>query len=338
MRRRTIAATVGAAAALGTAAAVLAVRRLERRYRAEADAGGDDLLALPEGRSFAVTTGDGAVLAVTDAGEGPLVVLAHCYAGSRAVWAPVARRLVARGHRVVLWDQRGHGESTVGSDGLTIDRLGEDLRDVLEAVDARGAVLAGHSMGGMTVMALIGRHPAVVADRASAVVLVSTAAVMPMRVVGPGVVAAVASSRLATAAIGGPYGYLFVRPSVGRRPVWAHLDATARLYSATAPETRAELLRSMAAMDLRPGLALCPVPGVVVAGGRDGLTLAGLSVDIAAHLPRADVVVLPDSGHMLPFEEPDRLADLIIGAPEWRGSGPRAGARRGAGEDAVAAG
>jgi pimeloyl-ACP methyl ester carboxylesterase len=334
--RRRAAATLGVAAALGTAAAVVAVRRMEQRWRAEADPAGDDLLTLPQGRSFAVTTGDGAVLAVTDAGEGPLVVLAHCYAGSRAVWAPVARRLVARGRRVVLWDQRGHGESTVGADGLTVARLGEDLRDVLDAVDAHGAVLVGHSMGGMAVMALIGDHPAVVADRASAVVLVSTAAVVPMRVVGPGLVATVASSRLATAAVGGPFGHLLVRPSVGRRPVWSHLDATARLYAATAPETRAELLRSIAAMDLRPGLALCPVPAVIVAGSRDGLTLAGASVDIAGHLPRADVVILPDSGHMLPFEEPDRLADLVIGAPERRGSGPPAGARRGTGEDAVA--
>ena len=63
-----------------------------------------------------------------------MVVLAHCYTGSRGVWAPVARRLVDKGYRVVLWDQRGHGASTVGSDGLTIDRLGEDLREVLESV------------------------------------------------------------------------------------------------------------------------------------------------------------------------------------------------------------
>jgi pimeloyl-ACP methyl ester carboxylesterase len=329
VRRRAAAAAIGVAAALGTAGAVLAVRRLEQRWRDEVDPDGDDLLTLPEGRSFAVTTGDGATLAVTDAGEGPLVVLAHGYAGSRAVWAPVARRLVAQGHRVVLFDQRGHGESTVGTEGLTIDRLGDDLRDVLEAVDGRGAVLAGHSMGGMTVMALIGRHPAVVADRATAVVLVSTAAALPTRVAGPGLVATVAGSRIAAAVVGGPFGHLFVRPSVGRRAVFAHLDATARLYAATAPETRNQLMRSMAAMDLRPGLALCPVPALIVAGGRDGLALAGLSVDIAAHLPRADVLVLPDAGHMLPFEEPDRLADLIIGAPARRGSGPQAAAARG---------
>ena len=335
MRGRTVAAAVGVAVALGAAAAVVGERRLERQWRAEPDPDADGLVTLPQGRTFEVTTGDGAALAVTDAGDGPLVVLAHGYTGSRGIWAPVARRLVARGHRVVLWDQRGHGESTVGSAGLTIDRLGDDLRDILEAVDAHGAVLAGHSMGGMTVMALIGRHPAVVAERASAVVLVSTAAVLPLTAVGPGLAAAVVGSRLTTAVMGGPLGPLVARGGVGRRPVWSHLDAAARITAATAPETRTELLRSMAAMDLRPGLALCPVPATVVAGSRDGLTLTGLSLDITAHLPHAELVVMRDRGHMLPFEEPDRLADLIISAPERRGAGPYAVAP---GEDTVPAG
>ncbi len=310
MKRR--AATAGVAAAVAAAAAVVAVRRIEHRWRAEPDPCGDDGLALPDGRSIPVITDDGAALAVTEAGEGPLVVLAHCYTGSRQVWAPVARRLVAGGHRVVLYDQRGHGESTVGSEGLTIDRLGDDLRDVLVAVDAHDAVLVGHSMGGMTVMALVGRHPEVVASRAAGLVLVATAAGGMARVPGlDGVVSAVVASRVASAVTAGLLGPLVVRATAGRRPVWAHLDATARMYAATDPQARAKLLRSILAMDLHDGLARCPVPAVVVVGNRDRMTPAALGADIVAHLPNAELVVLPDGGHMLPFEQPDRLAELI---------------------------
>ena len=81
---------------------------------------------------------------------------------------PVAHRLLEAGHQVVLYDQRGHGESTVGDDGFTIPRLGADLRAVLEAVDARDAVLAGHSMGGMTIQSLVAHHPDVVDERVRA--------------------------------------------------------------------------------------------------------------------------------------------------------------------------
>ena len=200
MRHRGLIA-VGAVTAAAIGSAVIAGRSRGRAWRAEPDPAGadDDLLALPPGRSFAFTTSDGASLAVTDAGTGPLVVLAHCYTGSRGVWAPVARRLVARGHRVVLWDQRGHGESTLGADDTTVARLGTDLRELLDHLDATDAVLAGHSMGGMTVMACVGDHRDVVARRARAVVLVSTAAahLFPYPV-GVGLSAAVAGSGLAT--------------------------------------------------------------------------------------------------------------------------------------------
>ena len=46
---------------------------------------------------------------------GPTVVLPHCWAGSHAMWVPVARRLVESGHRVVHYDQRGHGASSRGT-------------------------------------------------------------------------------------------------------------------------------------------------------------------------------------------------------------------------------
>ena len=66
----------------------------------------DSDLSLPDGAELVVTTDDGAELAVTDAGPPggylPPIVLPHCWTGSRAVWVPVARRLLAAGHRVVL--------------------------------------------------------------------------------------------------------------------------------------------------------------------------------------------------------------------------------------------
>ena len=80
-----------------------------------------------------VPTPDGASLAVWDIGTGPTVVLPHCWGCSHAVWVPVARRLVESGHRVVLYDQRGHGATTRGTAPLSIETLADDLAAVLEA-------------------------------------------------------------------------------------------------------------------------------------------------------------------------------------------------------------
>ena len=146
----------------------------------------DPDLSLPAGESLAVTTDDGARLAVTVAGRAAEgrggspaahpVVLPHCWTGSRAVWAPVARRLVDAGHPVVLYDQRGHGDSTLGRHAISVDRLGADLGTVLDHLDLRDAVLAGHSMGGMTVMAHACRQAGRLGERARGLVLVATAA------------------------------------------------------------------------------------------------------------------------------------------------------------------
>ncbi|MBN2622405.1 MAG: alpha/beta fold hydrolase, partial [Acidimicrobiales bacterium] len=122
----------------------------------------DTDLTLPPGREVVVRTDDGARLAVTVAGtpsaDRAPVVLPHCWTGSRAVGVPVARRLLAAGHQVVLYDQRGHGESSTGSDPISVERLGDDLAAVVDHLDVTGAVLAGHSMGGMTVMSFACRH------------------------------------------------------------------------------------------------------------------------------------------------------------------------------------
>ena len=104
------------------------------------------------------------------------VVLPHCWTGLAGRRVPVARRLLAAGHRVVLYDQRGHGASTVGRQPVSIARLGDDLAAVLEQLDLRDVVLAGHSMGGMTVMAFACGHPEVVRERVRGLALVATAA------------------------------------------------------------------------------------------------------------------------------------------------------------------
>ncbi|HYD09332.1 MAG TPA: alpha/beta fold hydrolase, partial [Acidimicrobiales bacterium] len=166
---------------LGTAAlaagAAVALRRVDARWGSGDDPCAPDELDAPAGTASTIVTDDGAAISVLVAGDGtgPTVVLPHCWMGSRRVWAPVAHRLVRAGRTVVLYDQRGHGESTVGRDGFTIPRLGADLKAVLEHVDARDVVLGGHSMGGMTIQSLATHHLDVLAERVSALVLVSTA-------------------------------------------------------------------------------------------------------------------------------------------------------------------
>lgn len=285
-------------------------------------AAADADLTVPPGDAVVVTTDDGAALAATVVGGTtpagasgpPAVVLPHCWTGSRAVWVPVARRLVAAGHRVVLYDQRGHGESSTGRDPVTIERLGADLAAVVEQLDVRDAVVAGHSMGGMTTMAFACHHGDVLEARVRGIVLVATACHGLAHPVRERMWRAILSrdGALADRALSRPrLGNAFVRPVFGARPHRVHVDVTRRLFAATPNAVRLACLEAMGEMDLRGPLAAVDAPAVVLLGRRDKLIVNPLTRAIADHIAGAEVVELDGAGHMLPLERPDEVAAAI---------------------------
>lgn len=294
------------------AGAVTAVRARSRRVRRLRRMAAPALL--PEGRQLTVRTDDDAELSVLVAGpdDGVPVVLAHCWMGTSALWGAVARRLVRSGHRVILYDQRGHGRSTFGTGLPDVDRLGRDLEAVLAHLGVRDAVLAGHSMGGMTIMAFAARYPEQAAA-ARALVLVSTAA----RVLGrplPSVLVDGAFGKRSPLSGGRRVGTAMVRPAFGSNAHRANLRLVRDCLRATPGPVSASCLRAMGAMDLRAGVASVGVPTTVVVGSRDVLTPPWLARGIARCIPGAQLQVVSGGGHMLPLEHPDRITDLIARA------------------------
>ena len=271
------------------------------------------------GTDSVVESPDGTHIAITDNGPraGRPVVLVHGWTEDRRVWKPVADRLVDAGIRVIAYDQRGHGSSGVGSDGYTIDALGDDLRAVLEGLDLRDAVVAGHSMGGMAAQAFACSHPEVLAERVAGLVLVSTAAAdIGLGGRGERPVARVMSSPLFQRTISHPtIGPLLTRGSVGQKPTIGHLRATAEMLAATSVATRTGFLSAMGAMDLTEKLCLVKLPVTVVVGSRDQLTPLRAGQRIASLVEGARLEVVPGAGHQLPLEAPDLVTRLILEVP-----------------------
>ncbi|WP_328390164.1 alpha/beta fold hydrolase [Nocardia sp. NBC_00416] len=124
-----------------------------------------------------VTTVDGARLRVHSYGpaDAEPIVLIHGWSCCIEYWHPQINAFADR-YRVIAYDQRGHGDSTLGRAPLSDRTLADDLSAVLDATLRPGqkALLAGHSMGGITLQAWAARHPEQVARRARAVVLANT--------------------------------------------------------------------------------------------------------------------------------------------------------------------
>ena len=103
----------------------------------------------PDGDAVFIDRPDGSRLrAKVHGGDGPTVVFVHGFTGSLLEWNVIWPLLQSAGYHLIAYDHRGHGESTVGRDGLGSAQMASDLQAVLDHFDVCDGVLVGHSMGG----------------------------------------------------------------------------------------------------------------------------------------------------------------------------------------------
>lgn len=287
-----------------------------------------------------------------EAGVPPTVVFTHGYCLNQDVWH--FQRAALRGAvRAVYWDQRSHGRSGRAPVGepVTIDRLGRDLKAVLDAAAPEGPlVLVGHSMGGMTLMALADQYPDFVAERVTGVAFIDTSAGglgevtygLPLPAVGmkavrrvvPGVLKAlVAQTELVERgrrAAADLFAGLVKRYSFGGgRDVDAGVARFAeRLIESVPIDVVAEFYPAFEAHEKTAALATFRgLPALVLAGERDLLTPYAHSEAIAAALPAARLLILDGTGHLSMLERPhavnEALAQVISRAVTADGRGAR---------------
>ncbi len=282
------------------------------------------LTPLPGARELTVTSADGSRIHVEVYGpEGaPAVVLAHGWTCSIAFWAEQIRALAAD-HRVIAYDQRGHGRSPdPGPGGYSTTALADDLEAVLSATLATGerAVIAGHSMGGMTIMAAAERHG--LRDHAAAVLLCSTG---PSRLTAEATVVPLGPSglrtRLTKAVLGskaplGPVNAVSKKvlkyATMGPGSAPEKVDACARIVHACPRGPRHGWSQVLAGLDLEHGVRALRLPVAVLVGTADRLTPAAHSRAMAEALPHcAGFVELTGMGHMTPVEAPEAVTAQI---------------------------
>ncbi|MET9603833.1 alpha/beta hydrolase [Streptomyces sp. NPDC006512] len=277
------------------------------------------------------------------------VVFCHGYCLGQDSWH--FQRAALRGVvRSVYWDQRSHGRSARGplpADGepVTIDQLGRDLKAVIDAAAPEGPlVLVGHSMGGMTVMALAEQFPDLVRERVVGVAFVGTSSgglgevtyglpsvgLGAVRRLLPGVLKVLGSQaelvekgRRATADL---FAGMIKMYSFGSRDVDPGVARFAeRLIEATPIDVVAAFYPAFQTHDKTAALQrFAGVPVTVIAGDRDMITPPGHSVAIKEALPAAELVVLENAGHLMMLEHPDTVTGLLTGLLARAGALPAA--------------
>jgi pimeloyl-ACP methyl ester carboxylesterase len=237
-------------------------------------------------------------------GSGPALVLVHAFPLDRRMWSETARALAAS-RRVIAFDVRGFGESSLGAEPITIETYADDVARLLDVLGVPMAALCGLSLGGYVALAFAARHPA----RLGRLVLADTRAGADSpdgkRARDEGIARVRAQGAAA-----------FVEPMPARllspRAAEPLRERVRALGAAQAPDA---IAAALAAMRDRPDrtaeLAALDCPTLIVVGRDDALTPPTEAHAMAAQIRASRVVELDAAGHLSNLEAPDAFLAAI---------------------------
>jgi pimeloyl-ACP methyl ester carboxylesterase len=247
------------------------------------------------------------VLVVGEA-VGRTVLLIHGLGWDHSVWRFQVDPVVARGWRVVAPDLRGMGATDKPAGQWSIDDYVADLVALLDRLDITRVVLAGFSLGGTIAAAFAIAHP----DRAAG--LFMAAASVSSSAEGR----AGTEAMLKRASTLGPTAFAEEQARAIWHPGWAaaHPREVAEFIAWRAAMDQPALhraFRSSYGVDLRDGLKGLRIPARIVAADADPFVAVDTLRRTAELILGADLVVIPDAGHMVPIERPEAFTTALTG-------------------------
>jgi pimeloyl-ACP methyl ester carboxylesterase len=278
-----------------------------------------------------VTSFDGTELAVCAAGpaDAPVVLFVHGFSLDMTTWHEQWLDLSVD-FRTVLMDQRGHGRSGRAAHGdLSLRSMGRDVAAVLDATaSGRPALLVGHSMGAMAIMAAAEQRPELFGRSVAGVVLIGASSSDLLRgamgsitdLVRPrlGSFGATARrvDRLRRAILASPAdlrGAVVRLTQFGPDAPQHVVDHVVHLAERASSDVWTDGLAALMEMDMRHAVPRVKVPAVVVVGEHDRVTPPAAAIELAGALPEARLVVIEGAGHMPMLERPLELNREIRG-------------------------
>ena len=262
---------------------------------------------------------DGTQIYYKDWGTGQPVVFSHGWPLSSDSWEAQMLILASNGYRCIAHDRRGHGRSSQPWDGNDMDTYADDLAQLIETLDLKGAVLVGFSAGGGEVARYIGRHGT---QRLAKAALIS--AVTPLMLKTPAnpgglPIEAFDASRAGSLAdrsqfykdlAGGPF---FGANRPGAKVSQGMIDSFWLQGMQAGAKNTFDCIKAFSETDFTEDLKKFDVPTLILHGDDDQIVPIGASALSAARLVKhATQKVYPGAPHGLAYTHKDQLnADLL---------------------------
>lgn len=241
---------------------------------------------------------DGVNLSYEVHGAGPAILFTHGYSATLEMWRGQIAAFFGH-HQLILWDMRGHGQTDSPDDPslYSAEATVADIAALLDVAGAQKAILCGMSLGGYMSLAFCMAHP----ERVQALVLVDT---------GPGFkndeARAAWNKRALETADGFESQGLATLQSRSREMAASRHRSAAGLAQAARgmlAQRDAQVMRSL------PNIK---VPAFVIVGSDDAPFLASADY-MAAKIPHARKVVIPNAGHASNLDQPELFNQAMAG-------------------------
>jgi non-heme chloroperoxidase len=283
----------------------------------------------PDGVEEFIRSVDGAQLRAVSKGTGTPIVLIHGLSISLLEWNILWRKLVDSGHRVIAFDLRGHGKSTVGSDGMTSAAMARDTARILEHYDVRNGVLVGHSLGGFVATVFLVDQAKTANERLRGAVLVATFAGTILQgnpgwnpgpaepngtwkeTVGYAITSALVQSGFVPWLLRTDAGHVVSRGMMGEKPYYSAIHSALRMMALHDFRQSLPIMKASYLEDYYPKLKNVQIPCVAISGDADTATRPWHTERIAREIPNGRAVSVPGSGHLINWEAPDAVLAAI---------------------------
>lgn len=250
------------------------------------------------------------LLAFDDYGPGPVVVLLHGFPLSRKMWGS-QESSVGSTYRVIAPDLRGHGETAAPDGVYTMDAMADDVIELLDAMQLREPlVVGGLSMGGYVALSLVLRYP----ERVRGLMLMDTRATADTPEAAKNredLARTVETSNSVGHVVDAMLPKLFAPKTAERRA--DRVEQVRAMMERTPARGVAGALRGLAARpDRTAALGQITVPTLVLVGAEDVITPPDEATKLVRGLPNAQLVVVPEAGHLAPLENPGAANTAIL--------------------------
>ena len=241
------------------------------------------------------------------------VLLAHGYGFSNIEWNIMVERLNELNYRTIVFDQRGHGQSTIGKDGVSSSAMASDYKHLIEHFQLENCILVGHSMGGFLSMKFLLDYPEMQHQQVKSAVLMATFAgdVNKNNAQNRLQIPMIKSGLLQRLVQWNPIGTAFAKSLVGTEKDPEVLRVITETFLQQDHSKLIPILQALVDESYYDRLKNISIPCTVVIGDKDATTPPFHTDNIVKGIPNSTRIDIKGKGHCLNVEAPEEIIKAI---------------------------